>query len=250
MKQRLITLVLATLVLGSTTSIAMADTTEDSVSLTCFPHGSGETEYVSSWGAPRSGGRGHTGTDLMSPRGLEVVAAADGYVETLRNGNRSGYYIRLSHDDGAWETWYMHLNNDSPGSDDGRGGAEAAYAQGLAVGDFVKAGQVIGYVGDSGNAEWTSPHTHFELHIDDHKVDPYPYLVAVDERVTETYEMLDAVAASTDVGPNQADHGTLWGWLVESGADGCLSSGYKDLVEHLFGELPSEGVLLTGVEAR
>ena len=168
----------------------------------------------------------------------------------MRNGNRSGYYIRLSHGDGAWETWYMHLNNDTPGTDDGRGGAEAAYAPGLEVGDFVRAGDVIGYVGDSGNAEWTSPHTHFELHIGDRKVNPYEYLVAAEQRLVDTYSVLDSARNSAEVGPGQVDDGALWGWLIESGTDRCVNDAYKEIIEHLFGQLPSESVLLARVEAR
>ncbi len=252
MKKRLTTIVFRALVALSLMPVAVAApaAAAESVSLTCFPHGSGPVDYVDSWGAPRSGGRGHTGTDLMSPRGLEVVAAADGYVETLRNGSRSGFYIRLSHDGGAWETWYMHLNNDTPGTDDGRGGAEAAYAPGIEVGDFVEAGEVIAYVGDSGNAEWTAPHTHFELHIGGKKVNPYGYLVEAESKLIEAREMLDAALTAPSVGPEQADLPELWASLAEAGTDRCLSDGYQNAVEHFFGQLPSERVVLARVIAR
>ena len=76
-----------------------------------------------------------------------------------------------------YSTWYMHLDNDDPGTNNGRGGAAAAFAEGLEVGDYVAAGQVIGYVGNSGNAEGTHHHTHFELRLDNRPIDPYPYLV-------------------------------------------------------------------------
>ena len=146
-----------------------------------FPQLDEQTEFVDSWGEARSGGRRHRGVDLMGTKMAPVVAVLDGVVETMRKGGTSGYYIRIEHE-GDISSWYMHLNNDSPGTDDGRGGPEFAFADGLAVGDAVEAGQVIGYVGDSGNAERSGPHTHFELHIDGRAVNPYPYLRAAWDR--------------------------------------------------------------------
>ncbi len=146
-----------------------------------FPQPSEETEFVDSWGHSRSGGRSHRGTDLMAPRMTPIVAAADGIVAKFGNGRLSGRYIVIEHADG-YETWYMHMNNDTPGTDDGRGYPEYTFVAGLEVGDPVEAGQLIGYVGDSGNAEWTAPHTHFELHRDGRAINPYPYLQAAWER--------------------------------------------------------------------
>jgi murein DD-endopeptidase MepM/ murein hydrolase activator NlpD len=140
-----------------------------------FPQLDEQTEFVNSWGQARSGGRSHHGTDLMGTKMAPVVAVLDGVVETIRKGGISGYYVMINHDDGI-SSWYMHLNNDSPGTDNGRGGPENAFAEGLELGDTVEAGQIIGYVGDSGNAEWAGAHTHFELHIDGRAVNPYPYL--------------------------------------------------------------------------
>jgi murein DD-endopeptidase MepM/ murein hydrolase activator NlpD len=140
-----------------------------------FPQLDENTEFVDSWGDARSGGRRHRGTDLMGAKMAPVVAVLDGVVEKMRKGGISGYYIVIDHGGGA-SSWYVHLNNDNPGTDDGRGGPEFAFAEGLEIGDPVEAGQVIGYVGDSGNAERTGAHTHFELHINGRAVNPYPYL--------------------------------------------------------------------------
>jgi murein DD-endopeptidase MepM/ murein hydrolase activator NlpD len=140
-----------------------------------FPQLDEQTEFVNSWGQARSGGRSHKGADLMGNKLAPVVAVLDGVITTMRKGGISGYYIVIEHEDDV-TSWYMHLNNDTPGTDDRRGGLEHAFAEGLAVGDEVEAGQIIGYVGDSGNAEWSGAHTHFELHIDGRAVNPFPYL--------------------------------------------------------------------------
>jgi murein DD-endopeptidase MepM/ murein hydrolase activator NlpD len=151
-----------------------------------FPHETSIVQFSDSWGARRSGGRGHTGTDIMSPKGTWVVAVDDGIVERLGWNRLSGWNIMIRHADG-WTSHYLHLNNDTTGTDDGDGGEETAFVEGLEVGSFVKAGEVIGFVGDSGNAEHTGSHTHFELHVDGKKVDPYPYLEeAMDRKVRES----------------------------------------------------------------
>lgn len=146
-----------------------------------FPQLDEQTEFVNSWGADRSDGRSHQGTDLLGTKLAPVVAALDGVVEEMGQGQRSGYFVVLRHA-GNVVTWYMHLNDDTPGSNDGRGGPEFAFAPGLEVGDVVAAGQTIGYVGDSGNAGGGHAHTHFELHINGRAVNPYRYLVGAWDR--------------------------------------------------------------------
>ncbi len=151
-----------------------------------FPHETAIVQFSDTWGARRSGGRSHTGTDIMSPKGTWVVAVDDGIVERLDWNRLSGWNIMIRHADG-WTSHYLHLNNDNTGTDDGEGGEETAFMEGLEVGSFVKAGEVIGFVGDSGNAEQAGSQTHFELHIDGKKVDPYPFLKeAMDRKVRES----------------------------------------------------------------
>jgi len=133
----------------------------------------GEHHYSNSWGAPRSGGRTHQGIDIFAAKGTPVVAAADGRITRIATGERAGRYIVIRHA-GGWETFYLHLNNDSEGTDDGLGGGSAP---GIAVGARVGAGDVIDYVGDSGNAEETPSHLHLEIHSAGVPVNPYPYLL-------------------------------------------------------------------------
>jgi peptidoglycan hydrolase-like protein with peptidoglycan-binding domain len=125
----------------------------------------GNTSYSDSFWASRYNGTHHA-QDLMADKMVPVVAAATGtvtYVNWSSNPNdlRPGSCcsLRILHDDG-WETTYIHLNNDSPGTDDGAGWG---IAPGIVPGSRVEAGQLIGWVGDSGNAEGTAPHLHFEL---------------------------------------------------------------------------------------
>lgn len=146
-----------------------------------FPHESNAVSFSDSWGARRSGGRRHRGIDIMSPRRTEVRAVADGTVVDFGEQRLSGYFIRIAHEDG-WTTTYMHLNNDTAGTDDGEGSIFGAIHPSIVEGAEVHAGQVIAYVGDSGNAEGTVPHTHFELRYQGDKINPYPYLIDVWER--------------------------------------------------------------------
>ena len=141
-----------------------------------FPVGSPDPYFADDdligFGACRDGcSRTHEGVDIMAPKLTPVYAAADATVSWLGTFCCS---VFLQHDDG-WRTWYIHLNNDTEGTDDGLGWG---IAEGIVPGARVTAGQVIGWVGDSGNAESSLPHLHFELHAPGGvKVDPYPSLV-------------------------------------------------------------------------
>lgn len=145
----------------------------------------GDVYYSDTFGACRGTGcsRTHLGNDLMTYglKGVPVVAAHDGVVRNTSTalGSECCAIWGITADDG-WETWYIHLNNDNPGTDDGKGWG---FAPGIAPGANVSEGQLIGWVGDSGNAEGTGPHLHFELHKPDGTViSPYASLQAA-ERV-------------------------------------------------------------------
>lgn len=140
-----------------------------------FPQDSQVTIFSSTFGAGRSGGRSHQGNDLMAPKLTPVYAAAAGVIVTVDTSSLGGRYVEIQHAAG-WSTRYMHLNNDDPGTDNGSADWSLTVVPGLEVGTRVRAGQQIAYVGDSGNAEWTGSHTHFELALEGSSIDPYPLL--------------------------------------------------------------------------
>ncbi len=146
-----------------------------------FPQEISETTFSNTWGVPRPGGRRHKGTDLMAPRLTEVYAVADGVVDQIRYNGSAGRSVRISHGAG-WTSHYVHLNNDTPGTDDGDAPWTMTVAPRIEEGREVKKGQVIGWVGDSGNAENTAPHTHFELRLNGRSINPYFILVEAFER--------------------------------------------------------------------
>jgi murein DD-endopeptidase MepM/ murein hydrolase activator NlpD len=125
----------------------------------------GDHKFTGTFLAPRGGGtRRHHGNDLMAPKMTPLLAVFDGVVSFTRTDRPNAHNIlRLRSDDG-WVAAYMHINNDTPGTDDGLGSLRYAFPADLQPGDFVRAGELIGWVGDSGNAESTPPHLHFELH--------------------------------------------------------------------------------------
>lgn len=113
--------------------------------------------YFNDWGFPRSGGRFHEGNDLFTSRGAPVYAPVSGQAER-RTGSLGGNQVNLRGEDGVL---YIHSHLDSFG----KTGA-------------VIAGEVIGYVGTTGNAAGTSPHVHFEMYYKGVVINPYPSLVS------------------------------------------------------------------------
>ncbi|MBS1716195.1 MAG: transglycosylase SLT domain-containing protein [Armatimonadetes bacterium] len=123
----------------------------------------GKTSWEDSFLASRGGGsRRHHGQDLMGKHMTPLVACFDGVVRLSSGGRLSGNEISLDGDNG-WRATYCHLNDDTPGTRDHAGGDQYAFAPGLVSGMHVTAGQLIGYMGDSGDARGTGYHLHFEL---------------------------------------------------------------------------------------
>lgn len=130
---------------------------------------------TSGFGAPRDGGaRDHHGIDIFAPRGTPVVAVADGVVH-VDESPRGGRVIWLRDSRAGRNLYYAHLNDWA-----------------VTSGTSVRVGDVIGYVGNTGNARTTPPHLHFGIY-ERGPTDPAPYLYRDDpvpHRVTAPLDVL------------------------------------------------------------
>ena len=120
--------------------------------------------FRDTWGAPRSGGRRHQGTDVMAPfQRAHLRVSPAGWSSSARPAGSGGLGLYLRGDDGA-TYYYAHLNG---------------YTAAGSAGRRVVAGEHIGYNGSTGNASRSAPHVHFERRpAGGAKHNPYPYLVA------------------------------------------------------------------------
>ena len=103
---------------------------------------------VDTYADARSAGRSHDAIDIMAPAGTPVLAVADGHVEKLFNSDRGGLTIYQFEPSGRYAYYYAHLDS---------------YAPGLHEKQQVRQGDVIGYVGSTGNASPEAPHLHFAI---------------------------------------------------------------------------------------
>ncbi len=126
----------------------------------------GKVSYYDDFGAPRVG-HTHEGNDLMGKKNLPLVAVVDGTITNVNYPEESwGYSVTIRDSDG-YRYNYLHMNNDNPGTDDGKGDGMNAYAPDIQEGNKVVKGQLIGWMGDSGNAEGATAHLHFEIKTPD-----------------------------------------------------------------------------------
>lgn len=117
----------------------------------------------------RSEGRVHDAIDIMAATGTPVLAVADGHVEKLFDSERGGLTLYQFEPSGRWCYYYAHLDR---------------YAPGMAEKKTIRRGEVIGYVGATGNASADAPHLHFEVHVlgpekqwwKGESINPYPLL--------------------------------------------------------------------------
>lgn len=122
----------------------------------------GASTFRDSWGEPRPGGRGHTGVDMMAPTGTPLVAIENGVIYNVSWHYAGGNGLYIEGDSGdSW--YYAHLDG---------------FAPGITSGTRVAAGQLVGYVGETGNA--AGPHLHL-AHIlpSGQYINPYPVVVSL-----------------------------------------------------------------------
>lgn len=118
-------------------------------------------ELANSWGNARDGGkRKHKGIDIFAPKGTGIVAVADGIISYLGEQPKGGNCLWLTTENGS-SFYYAHLDR---------------WAAGLYEGMEVRAGDLLGYVGNTGNAKYTPSHLHFGVNENDEMVNPYPIL--------------------------------------------------------------------------
>jgi hypothetical protein len=125
-----------------------------------FPVAGKKASIASFWGDVRDGGkRKHEGIDIFAKKGTPVVAICDGIVTSTGNTPRGGKTIWVQSLKHTWTAYYAHLD-----------------VQKVKVGQFVKKGQTIGTVGNTGNARTTPPHLHFGIYTWWGAVNPLPYV--------------------------------------------------------------------------
>jgi murein DD-endopeptidase MepM/ murein hydrolase activator NlpD len=136
-----------------------------------------QDELRDTFNAARSGGRRHHAIDIMAPRGTPALAAAAGEIIRLSYNEAGGNTIYQMSEDKKLIFYYAHLDS---------------YADDLAPGDYVRQGDVIGYVGDTGNAGAGNCHLHFSIRaVTDQKkywqgdnINPYPILRKADDAIS------------------------------------------------------------------
>lgn len=118
-----------------------------------------EQSLTDTWGAARSQGRSHEGIDIFAARDTPIQSTTQGIVRKVGENTLGGRVVVVVGPGGAGH-YYAHLED---------------YAD-IAPNDWVNEGDVIGYVGDSGNAKGTPPHVHYGIYINGSAVNPYPLL--------------------------------------------------------------------------
>jgi murein DD-endopeptidase MepM/ murein hydrolase activator NlpD len=132
------------------------------------PVASAAVRFTDSWHAPRSGGRRHEGIDIFAARGTPVVSTTAGIVTRVGTSRLGGQIVGVLGPGFEWH-YYAHLSG------------FGAFREG----DIVAAGDLLGYVGDTGNARGTPPHLHYGLYRGG-AINPYPRLTQRGGNLSDT----------------------------------------------------------------
>ncbi len=137
----------------------------------------GPSHFSDDYYSARSGGI-HAATDVFANKMQEIVSPVDGVITYVAWPQPSYGYMVSIRDSQNYRYNFIHINNDTPGTDDGNARGTVIYAPDMKAGNPVVKGQHIAYVGDSGNAESTASHLHFEIIRPDGSIEnPYGSLV-------------------------------------------------------------------------
>jgi murein DD-endopeptidase MepM/ murein hydrolase activator NlpD len=127
------------------------------------PHGT--RGPVGEFGASRNGGRRHKGFDVTARCGTPLAAAVTGtVVKRAYDPRLDGNYVVIRGLGERRKYWYVHMRHPST----------------FHKGDLVHVGQIVGFVGKTGNARTVGCHLHFEIHVSGRPINPWPYLRAWD----------------------------------------------------------------------
>jgi hypothetical protein len=173
-----------------------------------------DAKLVDTFGAPRSGGRRHEGIDIFADRGTPIHAITGGtVVQGFDGGKLGGVVVRIQGDDGRYY-YYAHLQEGS--------------VDHLEVGERVNAGQVIGAVGNTGNAATTPSHLHFQVRENGEWINPFEFI----KDLPDTEEVVGG-AAVPGAGPG------LDPFAIDRGAPPSVADtdhdGLTDPFEQMFG---------------
>lgn len=204
--------------------IAFADRNDDEGEGEGFPvpilFGVSLDALTPNFGNPRGGGsREHEGLDMLAPEGTPVVSPTEAEVARVGDYPGAGKYV-ITENDGGERFYYYHLEDQ---------------AEDLDRGDELEAGELIGFVGSTGNASEAVPHLHFEIREDGDPKDPY-------ERITEEFELDEKIDFLEEILGDVDNEEELAEFLTKKYPGVFIQARAKDieLPEEILDELPDD----------
>ncbi len=138
-------------------------------------------DIYDTWGDARANGRTHEGTDILSPRGAFIVSPVDAVVGRTGYGSNGGNYV-YTYTAGGERYYYAHLD---------------AIPKNIQSGQILKTGDLIGYVGNTGNAAGGPTHLHFGIYARGTAINPFPRLT-LEFSLAEKIDSLNRILNGSD----------------------------------------------------